>query len=116
MAEMLTIDEVLTRLDIGRSTLYRWVEEGKLKPYKAGGRRTYFKQEDVDRLFQPVEDNEADSILEPTVEELQEVALAFQEAVAERTAGTLSTSADIKRMAAEILAARRLNMDQQASA
>jgi excisionase family DNA binding protein len=70
MAEMLTIDEVMDRLKIGRSTLYRWVDEGKLKPYKAGGRRTFFKKEDVEKLFQPVEEETpppAEQHLKPAV-------------------------------------------------
>ncbi len=114
---MLTVEEVLVKLKVGRTTLYRWIDEGKIKPHKLGKntRRLYFKREDVDNLFQPLEDNEQDLLLEPTTEELQEIDLAFQEAAAEEATGTLNTSADIKRMAAEILAIRQAHA-QRASA
>lgn len=114
MHEMLTVEEVLEKLKVGRTTLYRWIDEGKIKPHKLGNntRRLYFKREEIDNLFQPVEDNDSDLIVEPTDEELQEVELAFQEADIEIAAGTLSTSEDIKRMAAEILAIRRANTER----
>ena len=114
MNEMLTVEEVLEKLKVGRTTLYRWIHEGKLKPHKLGNntRRLYFKREEVDSLFQPVENNDFDSDLEPTDEELQEVELAFREVAAEKAAGMLSSSEDIKRMAAEILAIRKTNAAQ----
>ena len=114
MNEMLTVEEVLAKLKVGRTTLYRWIDEGKIKPHKLGNntRRLYFKREDIDNLFQPLEDTDSDLIAEPTAEELQEVDLAFQEAIEEEAAGTLNTSEDIKRMAAEILAIRQARAER----
>lgn len=65
----------------------------------------------VDDLIE-VEDYREYEIPEPSVEELEEAALAFQEAAAERAAGTLSTSADIRRMAADVLVARRSRLER----
>lgn len=114
ITEMLTVEEVLEKLKVGRTTLYRWIDEGRIKPHKLGNntRRLYFKREEIDNLFQPVEDIDFDSISEPDTEELAEIELAFQEADIEKVAGTLSTSDDIKRMAAEILAIRRANAER----
>lgn len=54
MPEWLTVDEAMAYLKIGRRTLYRWCDEGRLKYYElesGGGRR--FKRDDLDRLLRP---------------------------------------------------------------
>lgn len=48
---MLTVEETLQQLKISRKTLYNLVKAGKLKSYKAGGRKTYFKPNEVKALF-----------------------------------------------------------------
>ncbi len=56
MEEMLTTSEALKVLKIARSTLYRWIDEGRVKTYKlAGGKKVYFKRGELDALFQPNE-------------------------------------------------------------
>lgn len=56
MAEYLTTEEALKILRVARSTLYEWIGQGKVKTYKvAGGRKNYFKQSELEALFQPRE-------------------------------------------------------------
>ena len=45
----LTIQEAQDRLNVARSTLYRWAQRGVLPIYKLGS-RTVIKAEDVERL------------------------------------------------------------------
>lgn len=52
MDKLLTLKEVAERLRVGRSTLYRWVREGRLKPHRLPGGRMRFYEEDVERLLQ----------------------------------------------------------------
>ncbi len=56
MAEYITTEEALKILRVARSTLYEWIGQGKVKTYKvAGGRKNYFKQSELEELFQPRE-------------------------------------------------------------
>ena len=45
----LTIQEAQDRLNVARSTLYRWAQRGVLAIYKLGS-RTVIKAEDVERM------------------------------------------------------------------
>ena len=45
----LTIQEAQDRLNVARSTLYRWAQRGVLPIYKLGS-RTVIKAEDVERM------------------------------------------------------------------
>ena len=47
--EWLTIQEAQERLNVARSTLYRWAQRGVLAIYKLGS-RTVIKAEDVERM------------------------------------------------------------------
>jgi len=47
--EWLTIQEAQDRLNVARSTLYRWAQRGVLPIYKLGF-RTVVKAEDVERM------------------------------------------------------------------
>ena len=47
--EWLTIQEAQDRLNVARSTLYRWAQRGVLPIYKLGS-RTVIKAEDVERM------------------------------------------------------------------
>jgi excisionase family DNA binding protein len=54
MPEWLTLREAAAYLKVGVSTLYRWMDEGKLRYYElesGGGRR--FKRDDLDALLKP---------------------------------------------------------------
>jgi excisionase family DNA binding protein len=44
------IAEVCTLFDVTRPTIYEWIKDGKLKPYKIG-RRVYFLWNDIQQLL-----------------------------------------------------------------
>lgn len=49
----MTTEDVCEYLQVSKSTVYRWVSEGKLPGYKFGGARRY-KREEVDGLAEPI--------------------------------------------------------------
>ena len=54
--ELLTIDEAAALLRKGRSTMYRYLKEGKIRAYQvAGAGRMLFKREELLALLVPVE-------------------------------------------------------------
>jgi excisionase family DNA binding protein len=53
---LISLDEAAGRYDLGKTTLWRWLREGKLKRYRrAGDRRTLVDQDQLDRLVEPRE-------------------------------------------------------------
>ena len=48
---LLTVKEACEYLRIGRSTLYRHIKQGKIKPVKIG-KRTLIDKNDLDRLIE----------------------------------------------------------------
>jgi excisionase family DNA binding protein len=50
IGKMLTSKEVRERLRIGRATLYRWIDQGKLKPYKFG-RNLKFDEKEIEEFI-----------------------------------------------------------------
>lgn len=50
MQKLLTIAEVCELLQIHRTTLWRMVDQGKLRPTKIGVRAVRFQQREVERL------------------------------------------------------------------
>ena len=52
---MLTVKEVVELLKIGRTTLYRYMENGKIKYYKFG-KSVRFKKSDIEKF---IEEHEA---------------------------------------------------------
>lgn len=56
MTDYLTLAEASEFTKVSRATLYRLVDAGKLQIYKVGGgKRTFFKREELLALFQPKE-------------------------------------------------------------
>src|SRR2546427_644768 len=53
--ELLTVEEAAARFGIHRTTLFRWIKEGRLSVEKGklGDRRTYVKRAEVDELVGP---------------------------------------------------------------
>ena len=53
MAEerLLTVKEALKYLKVGRTTLYKLIKEGKIKPVKIG-KRTLIDKNDLDRFIE----------------------------------------------------------------
>ncbi len=48
--EWMTANDVAEHLKVSISTVYRWVEEGRLKKYKTG-RTTRYKKSEVDQVM-----------------------------------------------------------------
>ncbi len=49
--EFLTSTDVMRELKIGKSTFYRWVYDGTLRPVKVPGKRkTYYRRSDIEQL------------------------------------------------------------------
>ncbi len=59
MQDFLTVEQVLTRTGVARSTLYRWINNGDLPHYKMG-KKTLFKPEDVAALVKLADGPEED--------------------------------------------------------
>ncbi|MGN8224607.1 helix-turn-helix transcriptional regulator [Gracilimonas sp. BCB1] len=58
--DLLTPNQVITRLNIPSSTLYRWISEGKFpRPIKLGDRKTAFREKDIQEWIESK--NETDS-------------------------------------------------------
>ena len=56
--DMLTLAEVEREYGLKRSTVYKYIKEGSIIPYKrVGDRRSYFKRSELEKLteFQPKE-------------------------------------------------------------
>jgi excisionase family DNA binding protein len=49
-----TINEAAELLDVSRTTVWRWIREGRLPAYRAGSRTIRIKAEDLERRVQPV--------------------------------------------------------------
>jgi excisionase family DNA binding protein len=109
--DYLTTAQVTTRLGVARSTVNRWVKEGKLPRYTLGG-KVLFKPSDVDSLVKLADDVEfgaAIEVEEPSSEELSDARIAFKEMADERKSGArMSNNDDIMQIAVEILAKSRL--------
>ena len=47
---LLTPDEVASKYRISKVTLWRWAQDGLLKPVKMG-RKSFYRQSDIERVF-----------------------------------------------------------------
>lgn len=47
---LLTPDEVASKYRISKVTLWRWAKDGLLKPVKMG-RKSFYRQSDIERVF-----------------------------------------------------------------
>ncbi len=52
---LLTIKDVMTRLQVSRATIYRLIERGELKPFKIG-RSLRFDEQDLDAFIDKKKD------------------------------------------------------------
>lgn len=52
-SEWFTIPEAVGYLKIARSTLYRWMQEGRLTFYRLGGQTVRVRKNELDALAQP---------------------------------------------------------------
>jgi excisionase family DNA binding protein len=53
--EFMTIEEASARLGIARRTLERYTQNGRIGRYRRGT-RVYYKREDVERLFEELQE------------------------------------------------------------
>ncbi len=52
--DWLTIDQTAKALGVSVRAVHRYVQAGKITPYKRGvGRRTYFRKADIEELLRP---------------------------------------------------------------
>jgi len=52
--EFYTASEAARELDVSRTTIWRWIGEGRLAAYQVGGRTLRIRREDVKRALRPV--------------------------------------------------------------
>jgi excisionase family DNA binding protein len=48
-----SVREAISRLKISRSTLWRWIRDGRLRAYRVGPRSIRIRQLDIERLLRP---------------------------------------------------------------
>lgn len=54
MSTWLTVNEAAHHLKVSRATLYRMIEDGRVKAYEIpGSKRKRFKQEELDAILTP---------------------------------------------------------------
>ena len=54
--EWLSIREAVSQLKIGRTTLHRWLKQGRLQAYRVGPKAVRIRRADLERLTTPVTD------------------------------------------------------------
>jgi excisionase family DNA binding protein len=52
-----TASEAARRLDVSRTTIWRWIDEGKLPAYRVGGRTIRIRRQDVDSMLRLANDD-----------------------------------------------------------
>lgn len=50
----LTVAEAAERLRVSRPTVWRWIDSGRLPAFRVGARSIRIREEDIDRVVQPV--------------------------------------------------------------
>jgi excisionase family DNA binding protein len=59
--EFYTVSEAARRLDVSRTTIWRWINDGKLQGFRVGGRTLRLNRRDVEEMRQPSRTRVADS-------------------------------------------------------
>lgn len=72
--EFYTVSQAATLLTVSPSTIWRWIESGKLRAYRLGLRKIRIKKEDLDILIKPARGKEVPmdeerAILQPISQE-----------------------------------------------
>ena len=105
--EWLSIGEAVRQLKVGRTTLHRWVKQGRLTTYRVGPKAVRIRRADLERLITPVVDAGAEvatmketlptpmhtssATIRPLTDEQQQRALAALKAAQEFRARLLAT-------------------------
>ena len=51
--EFYTVSEAAKMLDVSRTTIWRWINEGRLGAYRVGGRTIRIRRQDVQKMLRP---------------------------------------------------------------
>jgi len=51
----LTVAEAARRLDVSRTTVWRWIRQGRLRAYRVGQRTIRIRNEDLEAQLTPIE-------------------------------------------------------------
>ena len=54
--DWLTIGEAVRHLRVGRTTLHRWLKQGRLTAYRVGPKSVRLRRADLERLVRPITD------------------------------------------------------------
>ena len=64
--EWLSLREAGRLLKVGRTTLHRWLKQGRLTAYRVGPKAVRIRRADLERLITPIEDSgEVSTVKEP---------------------------------------------------
>jgi len=79
--ESLSVAEAAARLKVNKSTVWRWIDSGRLPAYRIGERRVRLKKTDVEGLIMPARatDREGDTVRRRLTKDEQSQALAAVE-------------------------------------
>jgi excisionase family DNA binding protein len=55
-SDWLTISEAMRALKVGRTTLYRWLKQGRLKAHRVGPKSVRIRRVDLERVITPAVD------------------------------------------------------------
>lgn len=58
-----TVAEAAELLKVSRSTLWRWIEQGKLPAYRLGQRRVLIKRDDLEKIITPARWERGETVL-----------------------------------------------------
>jgi len=58
--EFYTASEAARKLDVSRTTIWRWIANGKLSAYRIGGRTIRIRRQDVESMLRPIRAQLAD--------------------------------------------------------
>ena len=57
-----TVTQAAALIDVSRSTLWRWIDEGRLPAYRLGRRRVLVRREDLRSLITPARPEKSESL------------------------------------------------------
>ena len=55
--EFYTVTEAARLLDVSRTTIWRWINDGRLGAYRVGGRTIRIRRQDVRKMLRPTRDD-----------------------------------------------------------
>ena len=58
--EWLTIGEAMRQLKVGRTTIHRWLKQGRLTAHRVGPKAVRIRRADLERVITPIHDTRAE--------------------------------------------------------